>query len=141
MALPAGVSRGIRVRSGLVAAVSLALGLGLQLLERTPVVDVLGSVVYIVFIASALRAIWPSLGAVACSATAFGFATLVELSQLTELPQRVVDAFPPSRLLLGSAFDPIDVFAYAGGAVLAFLVHVALVGRARVAAPSAVAGD
>ena len=138
--MPTAGSQGVRVRSGLAAAVSLALGLGLQLLDRTPVIDVLGSVVYIVFIASALRAIRPALGAVACAATAFGFATLVELSQLTELPQRVVDAFPPSRLLLGSAFDPVDVFAYAGGAALAFFVQVALVGTHRVAA-STVAGD
>lgn len=140
MAMSTAGSQGVRVRSGLAAAVSLALGLGLQLLDRTPVIDVLGSVVYIVFIASVLRAIQPVLGAVACAATAFGFATAVELSQLTELPQRVVDAFPPSRLLLGSAFDPIDVFAYAGGAVLAYVVQVALVGTNRVAV-STVAGD
>ncbi|SIO09530.1 ribosomal maturation YjgA family protein [Agromyces cerinus] len=134
MALPKAGSQSIRVRSGLAAAVSLALGLGLQLLDRTPVIDVLGSVVYIVFIACVLRAIWPGLGAVAVAATAFGFATAVELLQLTEAPQLVVDAFPPSRLLLGSAFDPIDVFAYAGGAVLAYVVLVVWVGTERVVA-------
>jgi len=138
MAMSTAGSQGVRVRSGLAAAVSLALGLGLQLLDRTPVVDVLGSVVYIVFIASALRAILPGLGAVACAATAFAFATAVELLQLTELPQLVVDAFPPSRLLLGSAFDPIDVFAYAGGAVLAIVVQTVLIGAERVAAAPAV---
>lgn len=140
MAMSTAGSQGVRVRSGLAAAVGLALGLGLQLLDRTPVIDVLGSVVYIVFIASALRAIQPAIGAAACATTAFGFATVIELSQLTELPQRVVDAFPPARLLLGSAFDPVDLFAYAGGAVLAFLVQVALVDRDRVAG-SNVAGD
>ncbi|MFB6612280.1 DUF2809 domain-containing protein [Agromyces sp. NPDC056379] len=131
MALPTD-SRGIRVRSGSAAAVGLALGLGLQLLERTPVIDVLGSVVYIVFIACLLRAILPRLGAAVSSATAFGFATVIELLQLTELPQLVVDAFPPSRLLLGSAFDPIDLLAYAGGAVLAFAVQIVLVGTERI---------
>ena len=130
MALPTAGSQRVRVRSGLAAAVSLALGLGLQLLDRTPLIDVLGSVVYIVFIACLLRAIWPRLGAVGTAATAFGFATAVELLQLTELPQGVVDVFPPSRLLLGSAFDPIDLFAYAGGALLAFAVQLMLTGRA-----------
>lgn len=131
MALAVTDARGIRVRSGLAAAAGLALGLGLQLLERTPVIDVLGSVVYIVFIACLLRAILPQLGAVVSAAGAFGFATAVELLQLTALPQLVVDTFPPSRLLLGSAFDPIDLFAYAGGAVLAFAVQVVLVGTER----------
>jgi hypothetical protein len=127
-------SRRVRLRSGLVAAVSLALGLGLQLVERTPVVDVLGSVVYVVFIACLLRAVWPRLGAAGSAATAFAFAAVIELVQLTPLPQLVVDVFPPSRLLLGSSFDPIDVLAYAGGAAIAFLVQFALIGVARVAA-------
>ena len=122
----------------LASAVALALGLGLQLLDRTPLIDVLGSIVYIVFIACLLRAVWPALGAVGSAATAFGFATALELLQLTELPQLVVDAFPPSRLLLGSAFDPIDVFAYAGGAVLAIVVQTVLIGAERVAAAPAV---
>ncbi|MFB9311356.1 DUF2809 domain-containing protein [Agromyces hippuratus] len=138
MTLTTAGAHGTGVRSALAAAVGLALGLGLQLLDRTPVIDVLGSVVYIVFIACLLRAIWPGFGAAGSAATAFGFATVVELSQLTELPQRVVDAFPPSRLLLGSAFDPIDLVAYAAGAVLAFVVQLVLVGTARVAASSVV---
>jgi hypothetical protein len=121
----------------LAAAAGLALGLGLQLLDRTPLIDVLGSVVYIVFIACLLRAVWPALGAVGSAATAFGFATAVELLQLTGLPQHVVDAFPPSRLLLGSAFDPIDLFAYAGGAVLAIGVQLVLIGTGRITAAAA----
>ena len=137
MATPTAGPRGIRVRSMLASAVALALGLGLQLLDRTPLIDVLGSIVYIVFIACLLRAIWPALGAGGSAATAFGFATALELLQLTELPQLVVDVVPPSRLLLGSAFDPIDVFAYAGGAVLAIVVQVVLIGAQRVAAAPA----
>jgi hypothetical protein len=134
MSTPTAGSRGIRVRSMLAAVVGLAFGLGLQLLDRTPLIDVLGSVVYLVFIACLLRAIWPLLGAVGSAATAFGFATALELLQLTELPQLVVDAVPPSRLLLGSAFDPIDLFAYAGGAVLAIIVQIVLTGTERVTA-------
>ena len=140
MATPTAGSRGIRVRSLLAAAVGLALGLGLQLLDRTLSIDVLGSVVYIVFIACLLRAIWPGLGAVGSAAMAFGFATAIELLQLTELPQLVVDAFPPSRLLLGSAFDPIDLFAYAGGAVLAIVLQIVVIGTERVTASQAADG-
>ncbi|MGH3705462.1 MAG: DUF2809 domain-containing protein [Agromyces sp.] len=120
------VPRSIRVRSGLASGVGLALGLSLQLLERTPLIDVLGSIVYVVFIACLLRAFWPRLGAAGSAATAFGFATAVELLQLTVLPQLVVDAFPPSRLLLGSAFDPVDLVAYAVGAAIAFVVQLAM---------------
>ncbi|WP_156891245.1 hypothetical protein [Agromyces subbeticus] len=66
-------SRRIRVRSLVAAGVCLALGLGLQLIHRTPVVDV-----------------------------------------------------------LGSAFDPVDLVAYAAGALLAWLVQLVVVDRPRV---------
>jgi hypothetical protein len=39
--------------------------------------------------------------------------------------------FPPARLLLGSAFDPLDLIAYGGGALLLFVALVGLTMLAR----------
>lgn len=109
----------------------LALGLGLQLLERSVVVDVAGSMLYVCCAGMLLSALWPALPSPAVASIAFGFAVAVELLQLTAVPQAVVAAFPPARLLFGSSFDPVDLLAYAGGAVLLFGARLAIVGLAR----------
>ena len=132
------MSTRVRVLSVVVLAGCLALGLGLQLLERSLVVDVVGSVLYVCAVGLPLVALWPELPGAAVALTAFAFAVAVELLQLTAVPQAVVAAFPPSRLLFGSSFDPIDLVAYAGGAVLLFGARVAIVrvARRRAAAPT-----
>ena len=123
--------RRLRVLSLVAASGCLVLGLVLQMLERSPLVDVAGSVLYVGFAGMVLAAVWPALSSAAVASVAFAFAAAVELLQLTRLPQAVVVAFPPARLVFGSSFDPIDLVAYAGGAVLLFVAHL---GLARLAA-------
>ena len=119
--------RRLRVLGLVAASGCLVLGVLLQLFERSPVVDVAGSVLYVGFAGMLLTAAWPALSSSAVAAVAFAFAAAVELLQLTRLPQGVVAAFPPARLLFGSSFDPIDLVAYAGGAVLVLVAHLGLV--------------
>ncbi|HKH08017.1 MAG TPA: DUF2809 domain-containing protein [Agromyces sp.] len=119
--------RRLRVLSLVAASGCLVLGLVLQLLERSPLVDVAGSVLYVGFAGMLLAAVWPALSSPAVASVAFAFAAAVELLQLTRVPQAVVAVFPPARLLLGSSFDPIDLVAYTGGAVLLFVAHLGLV--------------
>jgi hypothetical protein len=113
----------------------LVLGLGLQLLDRSLVVDVVGSMLYVCAVGLLIGVVLPALSSAAVAALAFAFAVTVELLQLTPVSQAIVAAFPPSRLLFGSSFDPIDLLAYAGGAVLLFGAHVAIVGLAERARP------
>ena len=96
----------------------LALGLGLQLLERSSVIDLLGSVLYVMLVGLLVLLVRPSLAGLVIAAIALGIATVVELLQLTPVSAAVVGAFPPARLVLGSAFDPLDLVAYVGGALL-----------------------
>jgi hypothetical protein len=124
-------SRRLRVLSLVAAAGCLVLGALLQLLERSLAVDVAGSVLYVGFAGMLLAAAWPALSSTAITSIAFAFAVGVELLQLTGVPQALVAVFPAARLVFGSAFDPIDLVAYAGGAVLLFVAHS---GLARVAA-------
>jgi hypothetical protein len=116
------------------AVVCLALGLGLQLLERSPLIDVLGSMLYVVFIGLLILVAWPALRAVVIASIAFAMATLVELLQLTGIPDVVVDALPPARLVFGSEFDPLDLIAYVGGALLLLVLLLVITRSKRTAA-------
>jgi len=118
--------RRLRVLSLVAASGCLVLGVLLQLLDRSLLVDVAGSVLYVGFAGMLLAALWPALSSAAIAAVAFAFAAAVELLQLTGVPPAIVAAFPPARLLLGSSFDPLDLVAYAVGAVLLFIAHVGL---------------
>ena len=91
------------------------LGLALQLLDRRPLIDVLGSMLYVVFFGLLIVLAWPRSRRSPSPSIALAIAVGVELLQLTPIPAAVVDAVPASRLLFGSAFDPMDLAAYLGG--------------------------
>ena len=119
-------TRRLRVLAVVAASGCLVLGLALQLLERTPVIDVLGSMLYVVVFGLLLALAWPALPALATAGLALAIAVAIELLQLTPIPAAIVDAVPASRLLFGSAFDPMDLAAYLGGAVLLWALLVSL---------------
>ncbi|WP_394553680.1 DUF2809 domain-containing protein [Agromyces sp. MMS24-JH15] len=98
----------------------LALGLVLQVLDRTPVIDVLGSILYAALVGCLALLVAPRLRPWAVAVIAFGVSATIELFQLTGLPAIVVAAVPPARLVLGSSFDAWDLVAYLGGATLAW---------------------
>lgn len=108
--------------SALGALACIALGLGLQLLDRSPLLDAIGSVLYVVLVGLLVLLVRPALPASVVAAVAFAIATAIELLQLTGIPDSIGTVVPLARLVFGSAFDPIDVVAYAGGAVLLFLL-------------------
>ncbi|TYL53847.1 DUF2809 domain-containing protein [Agromyces mariniharenae] len=110
--------RAMRVRAVVGALACLGLGLGLQLLDRSSVVDLLGSVLYVMLVGLLALLMRPSLRAVTVAAIALAFATLVELLQLTAIHAAVVEAVPMAGLVLGNAFDPMDLLAYLVGAVV-----------------------
>jgi hypothetical protein len=98
----------------------------LQLVERSPLVDVLGSMLYVVFFGLLLALAWPALPALVTAGVALAIAVTIELLQLTPIPAAIVHAVPVSRLLFGSAFDAMDLAAYLGGAVLLWTLLVLL---------------
>lgn len=131
MPAPIAAPNHVRALGAVAAVVSLALGLALQLLDRSPVIDVLGSMLYVVFFGLLVLVAWPALSAVAIASVAFAVATLLELLQLTGVPDAIVAVLPPARLVFGSAFDPLDLAAYLAGAVLLALLLVAIGRSAR----------
>jgi Protein of unknown function (DUF2809) len=118
MTPPLAPLRRIRLLAVVGVLACLALGLGLQLLDRSPVIDLLGSVLYVMLVGLLVLLVRPSLSGLRIAAIALGIATVVELLQLTPIPTVIVESFPPARLVLGSAFDPLDLVAYLAGALL-----------------------
>jgi hypothetical protein len=82
------------------------------------VIDLLGSVLYVLLVGLVVLLVRPSLRAVTVAVIALGFATVVEFLQLTTIHATIVDAVPAAGLVLGNAFDPMDLLAYFVGAVL-----------------------
>ncbi len=115
-------ARRIRLHALVSAGCCVALGLGLQLLDRSPLVDVLGSMLYVVAFGLVVLLAWPALPAVVIASIALAIAVGVELLQLTPIPAAVVDAVPAARLLFGSAFDLWDLAAYLGGGVALYVL-------------------
>ena len=131
MGAPIQGPRRLRLLSGVAAAGCLVLGLAAQGLDRSPLVDVVGSVLYVCSIGLLICVAWPRLSSIVIASLAFGFAVSVELIQLTGCPSAIATVFPPARLLLGSAFDPLDLVAYGGGAFLLLVAHAGLTTLAR----------
>ncbi|MCB1327702.1 MAG: DUF2809 domain-containing protein [Spirochaetales bacterium] len=76
-----------------------------------------GDVLAIALVFFTLRS-FSTLPAVRLAAFAFGFACLIELGQLLAVPDRL--GFAPGSVLAiaaGSVFDPLDLLAYALGAI------------------------
>ncbi|MBF4635679.1 DUF2809 domain-containing protein [Agreia pratensis] len=57
------------------------------------------------------RLVWPALAA-------FAFSAMIEVLQLSGLPEQWGNAFPPARLVLGASFSAMDLVAYALGALV-----------------------
>jgi Protein of unknown function (DUF2809) len=131
MGAPIQETRRLRLLSGIAAAGCLVLGLATQALDRSPLADVVGSVLYVCCIGLSTCVAWPRLSSIVIASLAFGFAVSVELIQVTGMPSEITAVFPPARLLLGSAFDPLDLIAYGGGALLLFVALVGLTMLAR----------
>lgn len=117
-----------RPRLFLALTAVVAAGLALQFLRGLPGVDAAGTVLYAVAAVCLVAVLFPRLGPAAAAALGAGAALAVEFAQLTPLPGSIVERFAPARLVLGSAFDPVDVLFLVVGA-LAGLLLVRTIGR------------
>ena len=127
MPLPTTPARTARLRVLAVVAASgcLVLGLALQLLDRTPLIDVLGSMLYVVFFGLLIVLVAATLGDHR-GRHRTGARRGDRVAAAHPVPAAIVDAVPVSRLLFGGAFDAMDLVAYLGGAVLLWALLVVL---------------
>ncbi|MFD2356181.1 DUF2809 domain-containing protein [Nonomuraea ferruginea] len=88
------------------ALVTVVLGLGVRLLWDGPVPKYAGDALYTVLIYLLVLLVWPRVRPWVAALTAAGLSWAIEFAQLLGIPEVL-------RPLLGSTFNPPDLFWYA----------------------------
>jgi len=120
-----------RVPYLLAAVAALALGLALRFLLVGLPADLAGGVLYVVLVALLVAACLPRLAGVPAAGIALAWSIAMEQLQAIGVAARLVEQWPPLRLVLGTTFAWLDLIAYVLGAVLAAAVFTALGPRRR----------
>lgn len=100
----------------LAALLTVAAGLGVRALWDGPVAKYAGDALYTVLIFALVVLVWPRIRPAVAAAVAAGLSWAIEFAQLGGIP-------PVLRPLLGSTFNPPDLFWYAVGAGAAWTAH------------------
>lgn len=120
-----------RLPYALAAVAALGLGLALRFLLVGLIADVAGGVLYVVLVALLTAVVLPALAGLPAAGIALAWSIAMEQLQAIGVAERLVDAWPPLRLVVGSTFSWIDIGAYVLGAVVAAAVLLAVAPRAR----------
>ncbi|SMH44834.1 Protein of unknown function [Rathayibacter oskolensis] len=115
----------------LAAVAALVLGLALRFLLTGLVADVAGGVLYVVLVALLVCVVLPRLPAVSAAGIALAWSIAMEQLQAIGAAARLVELWPPLRLVVGSTFSWLDIAAYVLGAVVAAAVLIAVAPRGR----------
>lgn len=110
-----------RIAFAIAACAVIAIGLVLHTAEG-PVAAFVADSLYTVLVYLILRLVFARARRWMLAVVAFAFSALVEVLQLTGLPEQWGDAFAPARLLLGASFSAVDLLSYAIGALAVWSV-------------------
>ncbi|MGN9841444.1 DUF2809 domain-containing protein [Nonomuraea sp. H19] len=111
-----------RLPVALVAALTVAAGLGVRLLWDGPVPKYAGDALYTVLIYTIVVLAAPRVRPWAAALVAAGLSWAIEFAQLAGIPAIL-------RPVLGSTFNPPDLLWYAVGAGAAWAVHAVVATR------------
>jgi hypothetical protein len=114
-----------RVALAIASLAVIALGLAVHTLEGA-LAAFIADALYTVLVYLILRLVFVRAPLWMLAVAAFGFSAVVEVLQLSGLPERWGEAFPPVRLLLGASFSAADLVAYAVGALTVWLADRAV---------------
>lgn len=106
----------------------LTAGLVVHASNAFPLADKLGDALYAALVVTLLWLLRTGAPWGALAAGALAWCWTVELGQLTPFPAAAARLWPPTRLVLGSGFDPLDLLAYAVGVGLAVTAVTAVRG-------------
>ncbi|MEU0569056.1 DUF2809 domain-containing protein [Nonomuraea sp. NPDC005983] len=98
------------------AALTVVAGLGVRALWDGPVAKYAGDALYTVLIYALIVLAWRHVRPMVAALLAAGLSWAIEFAQLGEVPTVL-------RPLLGSTFNPPDLFWYAVGAAAAWALH------------------
>ncbi|MFF7791504.1 DUF2809 domain-containing protein [Streptomyces sp. NPDC007991] len=129
------------VRTRLVAAgaavATVAAGLGLRAVAAGGVAKYGGDTLYTVLLHVLVVLMAPRVTPLTAAGSALAVSWVIEFLQLTEVPVELSRRSAVARLVLGSTFNPPDLFWYTVGAAVGWLVHTAVGSRAAAARPPA----
>lgn len=99
--------------------VATAVGLAVQPFRHLAWTDPVGTLAYAAAAVGVVALLLPHRGALLPGVIGTGLACAVETLQLTGIPARLADGFPPIALLVGSRFALVDVVLLVVGGALA----------------------
>ncbi|MGC9500580.1 DUF2809 domain-containing protein [Streptomyces sp. WG7] len=112
----------MRLSAAAAASVTVGAGLGLRAAAAGDVAKYGGDALYTLLIVALVVLVVPRVTAWKAGAVALAVSWGVELLQLSELPAELSRRSTAARLVLGSTFNPPDLFWYAVGAFAGWLV-------------------
>ncbi|MFF8974294.1 DUF2809 domain-containing protein [Streptomyces sp. NPDC014995] len=115
-----------RLAAAGVAVVTVSAGLGLRAVAAGSVAKYGGDVLYTVLLLTLVVLVAPRVTPLTAAGTAVAVSWAVEFLQLSEVPAELSQRSVVARLVLGSTFNPPDLFWYAVGGAAGWLVHTAM---------------
>ncbi|MFJ9080360.1 DUF2809 domain-containing protein [Streptomyces sp. NPDC102278] len=113
------------------AVLIVGAGLGLRIVAAGSVAKYGGDALYTVLLLALFVAVAPRATPLRAAAVALATSWAVEFLQLGTVPAELSERSTIARLVLGSTFNPPDLFWYTVGAALGCLVHTSLVSLTR----------
>ncbi|GIJ49940.1 membrane protein [Virgisporangium aliadipatigenens] len=111
----------------LTASAILGAGLGVRAFTGGAFAKYAGIALYAALVYALVAWLFPRLAPQWTAVAATGFCWLVELAQLTPWPAELSERSVIARLVLGSTFNPPDLFWYFVGAAVLFGAHAVAV--------------
>ncbi|MFB7670202.1 DUF2809 domain-containing protein [Kitasatospora purpeofusca] len=129
----------VRGAAAVAAVLTVGAGLAVRTVAGGEAAKYAGDALYTVLLYALAVLVAPQLRPAVAAAWAAGLSWVVELFQLTGVPDDLARRSTLARLVLGSTFNPPDLLWYLVGAGLAALVHAGVRAGARAAGrPAAV---
>ncbi|MEU6237354.1 DUF2809 domain-containing protein [Kitasatospora sp. NPDC047058] len=123
--------RAVRVAAAVAAVLTVAAGLGVRAVAGGEFAKCAGDALYTVLVYALVVLAAPRLRPPPAALVAAGLSWAVEFYQLTGVPDELGRHSTLARLVLGSTFNPPDLFWYLVGAALAAALHTAAARRGR----------
>lgn len=105
------------------AVLTVAAGLGVRAGAGESFAKPAGDALYTVLICTLVVLVAPRVKPVTAAGVALGISWAIECAQLTGVPAELSQQSVAARLVLGSTFNPPDLFWYAVGAAVAAAAH------------------
>ncbi|GLX01484.1 DUF2809 domain-containing protein [Microtetraspora sp. NBRC 16547] len=112
-----------RVIAVLAALLTVAAGLGIRAVADGPVTKYGGDALYTLLLYTLVLVVAPRARPAIAATVALAASWAVEFFQITGIPAELATRSVLARLVLGTSFNPPDLFWYAVGGALGWAVH------------------